>query len=261
MCQFCPPIAYVRLPMSNTCVLQEFSAIFIFMKNKKLFIVGIAISVVLIGFIAWYIRHDLKLAKNNLPQGKTQEVSQPKQTATVENSTNIENQPPSAEDVKIRMPDLDKEIVVNNKNISEEEKNRIIKNIKDIIAVLKGDYDRREDWLNLGIWRKNLGDYEGAEEAWKFVTFIRLNDPVAFNNLGDLYSQYLIDFSKAEKNYLKAIAIAPSQAFFYVKMHEFYRYFVKKPDLALNILEKGVKATGDASLKEMIEQYRLEMSQ
>ena len=36
---------------------------------------------------------------------------------------------------------------------------------------------------------------------------------------------------------------------------EFYRYFVKKPDLALDILEKGVKATNDPALKSFLEQY------
>ncbi len=111
----------------------------------------------------------------------------------------------------------------------------------------------------MGIWRKTIGDYEGAREAWEFVTLIRPNDPVAFHNLGDLYAQYIIDFSKAENNYLAAIARAPETTFYYVKLYEFYRYFVRKPDSAENILIQGIKATNDPDLKTILEDFRKEI--
>jgi len=229
------------------------------MQNKKL-IIGIAFFLIIAGFAGWYIYRDLKFASEDVKH-QVSNISQ-EQGTTTENSANTETDLPTAEQAKIKMPDLDREIIINDKSILEEEKNRAIKNITDIIALLKDDYDRREEWLNLGIWRKNLGDYEGAEEAWEFVIFIRPNDPVAFHNLGDLYSQYLIDFTKAEKYYLLAIENDPGHnPFFYIKLHEFYRYFVKKQDLAESILEKGIKATNDPSLKSLLEQYRLEMSQ
>ncbi len=228
------------------------------MKSKKV-IIGIAIFAVFAGFAGWYIYRDLKLTHNNSSQ-EGQENLQPNQGANANSSVNAgistETGQPTVEEAKIKMPDLNKEIVINDKTLLEEEKSRITKKIQEIIAILKEDYDRREEWLNLGILRKNLGDYEGAKEAWEFVVFIRPNDPVAFNNLGDLYSQYLIDFIKAEKYYLTAIEKDPKQPFFYAKLYEFYRYFVKKSDLALGILEKGVDATGDISLKETLEQYR-----
>ena len=128
-----------------------------------------------------------------------------------------------------------------------------------ITATLKADYDRREDWLNLGIWRKTIGDYEGAREAWEFVILIRPNDAVSYHNLGDLYSYNLIDFPKAEKYYLAAIAKEPAAAFFYIKLHEFYRYFLKRPDLAEDILVKAVKAIGDPNIQTYLDNYRKEI--
>ncbi len=209
------------------------------MENKKNFIIFavIFLAVIIAGFGGWYIYRDLKkpVLENNQPVTDDKTLSQ--------------------EETKKQMPDLDGEIVVKG-NVSEETKNLAIEKIKEIIAQLKTDYDRREEWLNLGIWRKALGDYEGAEQAWKFVTLIRPNDPVAFHNLGDLYSQYLVDFPKAEKNYLIAIEKDPGTAFFYMKLHEFYRYFMKKPDLAENILVQGIKATNDSTLKTILEAYR-----
>lgn len=212
------------------------------MENKKIFIVSalIFIAIVIAGLGGWYIYRDLKkpVLENEQPI--------------------VNNKTPNSEEIKKQMPDLDREIIIKG-IVNEEIKNTAIKKIKEITAQLKENYDRREEWLNLGIWRKTLGDYEGAEQAWKFVTLIRPNDPVAFHNLGDLYSQYLVDFPKAEKNYLTAIEKDSKTAFYYIKLYEFYRYFVKKPDLAENILVQGIKqATEKSTLKAILEAYRKE---
>ncbi len=245
----------VRSRTSFTSRLGLYGAVFFcynlfVMETKKNFIIFAIIFIFVAGFGGWYIYHDLK-------GPDLAEVAPPPVGGGATSAINTS--PPSnisPEEIKKRMPDLDKEIVVKG-DISEETKNTAIKEIKEIIAQLKTDYDRREEWLNLGIWRKTLGDYEGAKEAWEFVTLIRPTDAVAFHNLGDLYSQYLIDFPKAEQYYLTAIAKEPGTPFYYMKLHEFYRYFVKKLDLAENILAQGIKATnGDSALKDMLEAYQ-----
>lgn len=215
-----------------------FSFVIIFyMEKRKIFIISaiIFIAVIIAGFGGWYIYRDLKKPSSPLPPAQLSE-----------------------DDIKKQMPDLDREIIIKG-NINEEAKNTAIEKIKEITAQLKEDYDRREEWLNLGIWRKTLGDYEGTEQAWKFVTLIRPNDPVAYHNLGDLYSQFLIDFPKAEKYYLLAIEKGPTTDFFYIKLHEFYRYFIKRPDLAENILVQGIKqATEKLTIEAILEAYRKE---
>ncbi len=226
------------------------------MRNKKL-IIAVAVFVVIAGFSGWFIYRDLK---------KTQENGSPAPTAPAANEVNFEEQQAAAlkrqEEIKKQMPDLDRKIVVT-ENLSTEVRLRAINDIGATVAILKEDYDRREEWLNLGLVYKLIGDYEGAKQAWEFTTLIRPEDPVAYHNLGDLYSQYLPDFSKAEKNYLEAIEKDTGhQAFFYVKLFEFYRYYSKKPDLAEKTLVEALKTnTNDAYLKSLLDEYRKEKSQ
>jgi len=230
------------------------------METKKNFIIFAIIFVLIAGFGGWYIYHDLRGPQKEKEMTESAKVG-PSQGENVNVNVGVEPTPVklSSEEIKKQMPDLNKEIVIG-ANISEQTKNAAIEKIKEITAQLKKDYDRREEWLNLGIWRKTIGDYEGAKEAWEFVTLIRPTDAVAFHNLGDLYSQYLIDFPKAEQYYLAAIAKEPGTPFYYVKLHEFYRYFVKKLDLAENILVQGIKATGgDSALKNILEAYRKDL--
>lgn len=224
------------------------------MKNKKIIIILAIIFIAIAGFSAWYIYRDLKTTN--------QESSKVRPLENLENNQiSPEEQQAAAarkeEEIKKQMPDLDKEIVVK-VNLSEEQKNRAISEIKIITAVLKTDYDRLEDWLNLGLWRKTIGDYEGAAQAWKFTAIIRPNNPVAFHNLGDLYSQFLPDFPEAEKYYLAAIEKDTAHgAFFYSKLYEFYLYYYKKPDLAEKTLLDGLKNNPtNAYLQSLLDGFR-----
>ncbi|MDP2933615.1 MAG: hypothetical protein Q8N81_05820 [bacterium] len=224
------------------------------MKSKKL-IIGIIIFVIIAGFSGWFIYRDLKHAKESPKVGPLENKTETPAAAS---------SAPSADntgEIKKQMPDLDREIIIK-ENLSEESKNRAISEIKIIIATLKADYDQREEWLNLGIWRKTIGDYEGAAEAWKFATIIRPNDPVAFHNLGELYWLHIPNFPLSEKYFLKAIEIGPKNSLFYLKLHELYRYSYKeKVGLADDILVQGIKATDDPGLKRELEDYRKEMGQ
>lgn len=206
------------------------------------FLIGIAIFLFAVGLSGWFIYRDY--VKHQVSNKVFNKVSNNEEQANGGQSSVISDSN-IVEEIKKQMPDLDRKIVVT-ENLSTEVRLRAINDIGTIVAKLKEDYDRREEWLNLGIWRKTIGDYEGAAEAWKFATIIRPNDPVAFHNLGDLYSQYLPDFPKAEKYYLTAIEKDTShQPFFYVKLYEFYLYYYKKPDLAEKILLDALKTNPD----------------
>lgn len=226
--------------------------LFFNMQNKKNIIIFAAIFVAIIGFSAWLIYRDLKFT-NQESALINNKKPQPAESTTVVDS----------EEIRKQMPNLDREIVIKDNTLSEESKDRATSEIKKITETLKADYDRREEWLNLGLWRKTIGDYEGAEQAWLFVTVIRPDDPVAFHNLGDLYAQYLPDFPKAEKNYLAAIEKDTSHnPFYYVKLYEFYRYFSKKSDLAEKILFEALKTNpGDEYLKGILDDLRQSKSQ
>ncbi len=224
------------------------------MKNKKL-IIGIAIFVVIAAAASWFIYRDLKHAKEvGLPEGSPTSNSE---TPAASSTPFIDN----TEEIKKQMPDLDKEIIIK-ENLSAEVRLRAITDLKDTVARLKEDYDRLEDWLNLGLERSLLGDYEGAGQAWEFATIIRPNDPVAYHNLGELYWLHTPNFPLSEKYFLKAIEIGPKNSLFYYKLYQLYRYSYKeKAGLADDILEQGIKATDDPGLKKELEDYRKEMGQ
>ena len=218
------------------------------MKNKKL-IIGVAVFAVITGLSGWYIYRDLKHAKEvGLPSVTEGSPTSFKEQTTATNTSFV-----NTEEIKKQMPDLNRKIVVI-ENLSTEVRLKAINDIGATVAVLKEDYDRREEWLNLGLVYKLIGDYERAREAWEFTTIIRPDDPVAYHNLGDLYSQYLSDFPKAEKNYLTAIEKDTThQVFFYVKLYEFYLYYYKKPDLAEKTLVQALQTNpNDVYLKSLL---------
>ncbi len=220
------------------------------MKNKKL-IVGIAGFIILAGFAGWYFYRDwANNHRQNEPVG--QNTANPGENPQAENKSDSGL---TKEELLKRMPNLDKEVVIQ-EEMSNESKLRLITEIKSAVAVLKEDYDRLEGWLNLGIYRKQAGDYEGAKEAWEFATLIRPKNPIAFHNLGDLYWMYLKNYPLAETYFKKAIEIDPKIPLFYSKLHELYRYSYKeKADLADDILRQGIKATDDPVLKEMLDNF------
>ncbi len=230
------------------------------MANRKKLIILIAIIVVIFG-LGLYIYRDYVDVGHS--------VSNSVSNNSTENDSPLDGEPFSVsskskndEEIKKQMPNLAREIVFQG-DFTEEQKNRAIAEIKMIKADLKANYDQLEDWLTLGIWRKTIGDYEGAAEAWKFATVIRPKDSVAFHNLGDLYSQYLPDFPKAEQYYLTALEKDTGHnAFFFIKLYEFYRYYYKKLDLAEKTLIDAIKANpGDEQLKAVLDDFRKETKQ
>ena len=225
------------------------------MTNRKKLIIFIVILLVISG-LGSYIYYDYVGNVGNRVSNKS-----------TENNSSLTSEPatggtptPNLEEIKKQIPNLDRAIVFKG-DLTEEQKNRAIAEIKMITAALKADYDKLAEWLTLGIWRKTIGDYEGAAEAWKFATIIRSKDPVAFHNLGDLYSQYFPDYPKAEQYYLSAIEKDTGHnPFFFIKLYEFYRYYYKKLDLAEKTLLDAIKANpGDEQLKAILDDLRKEV--
>ena len=75
--------------------------------------------------------------------------------------------------------------------------------IQDLSSQLKKDSDNLENWLVLGVYRKIIGDYEGAKEVWEYAGAVRPQNSVSFNNLGELYAYYLKNNKKPKKITLK----------------------------------------------------------
>ena len=159
--------------------------------------------------------------------------------------------------INVPLPDLNKEIKIT-AEMSDDAKKIATAKIQDLSNQLKKDSDNLENWLVLGVYRKTIGDYEGAKEVWEYVTVITPQNVIALNNLGDLYAYYLKDIPKAEEYFLQAIRIEPSNIYLYFKIVEFYRDIAKDLVKARTLLEKGITANPSTSsdLKNLLENLK-----
>ena len=93
--------------------------------------------------------------------------------------------------------------------------------------------------------RKIGGDYEGARQAWEYVTKAGQEEirGIAHGNLGDLYMNFLKDYPKAEANYLEAIKINPAFIDYYRTLATLYTHLYKTgTSAAADIIKQGLKA-------------------
>jgi tetratricopeptide (TPR) repeat protein len=146
----------------------------------------------------------------------------------------------------LNLPDLDRPIHIT-ANLPEDAKKIALEKIKDLSDKLKENPDLFNYWLELGVYRKMINDYEGAKEAWEYAGVIRPKNSISFNNLGDLYGYYLKDQKKAEDNFLRAVENGTDKIFIYRNLYEFYRYVLKDNEKSRQILEKGIRLNPDTS--------------
>lgn len=101
--------------------------------------------------------------------------------------------------------------------------------------------------IQLGTERKAVGDYEGAARAWIEAGNTFPSNVVSFNNLGDLYLNFIKDYPKAETAYLKVIQNDPRQINAYRQLVDIYTWTTLKSDTNKeNILTQGITANPQA---------------
>lgn len=127
--------------------------------------------------------------------------------------------------------------------------------INAAVALLKKDPRQYGEWLNLGILRNGIDDWEGARQIWEFLTTMRPEQPAPFANLANLYAFSLKDLVRAEANLKKAIEKGPKEASAYRLGYEIYRFVLKDDARAREILEQGIKETDSRDLKYLRDHY------
>lgn len=217
------------------------------MNNKKIVISAIILVIVFAAVFFIYkdffgarkqntdeeVLTEIENAENleNLPEQQKQNNSETSQNGNLSISTIIP---------KEKIPDLSKPIVIKT-NLPEYVKKETIEKINALSNSLKKDYDSLEEWLEIGLLRKLIGDYDGARDAWEFAALIRPKDPVSRHNLGFIYWQNFKDYKKAEENYLKAIENNSRDIGAYIDLSNVYYFSLKDTARAKEILDKGLK--------------------
>ncbi len=187
----------------------------------------IFLLLVVVAGTAWFILKDFQSAKPS----ETSESNAPEEFVVPVSGIQA--------DTAI-LPDLDRPIVVS-ADLSAASEKKFTEGIKKVSEELKNNPDVLDGWLILGLYRREIGDAEGAAQAWKYLAMIRPNDARVFNNLAILYSHELNDFQKAEEWYNKGIKADPKAVFIYPALAEFYQYFTKEIEKVDDVFLLGLK--------------------
>lgn len=140
----------------------------------------------------------------------------------------------------IPVPDLDRPVIFPG-GYSVEDAKEITGQVAILAGALKVDSNRFNEWLDLGMLRKSIEDYEGAREAWEYASAIRPGNSLSFVNLGMLYGYYLREPLKAEANLLHAIENEPRFLDFYARMADFYIEVMKDKGKAADFLDRAIE--------------------
>ncbi|MDE2001730.1 MAG: tetratricopeptide repeat protein [Patescibacteria group bacterium] len=126
---------------------------------------------------------------------------------------------------------------------SDADKTLAEQKIKDASDMLRANYNYANPWYDIGAYRKMVGDFQGAIDAWSFVERIRPDDYIAPNNLGDLYAFTLHDYANGEAEFLKSIANEPTNVNAYMQLVTIYEHLdTAKAGQVPALLKKGLAA-------------------
>ena len=208
-----------------------FAIIWRMQTNSKNIIVS-ALSVVLLVAAVFFVYKDSR-------GGKTDQftVSQISTSTELKIDTNKDKSAALAPAI----PDLNRLVIAG--SVSADLRNQITVQIKETSDILKNNPQFFDGWISLGSLRKIAGDYEGAKEAWEYVSAISPLNHVSFGNLGDLYHYYLKDYPRAEKNLLTAVKNNPNSIVGYRNLYNLYtESYKEKISEAPKVLESGLKS-------------------
>lgn len=141
---------------------------------------------------------------------------------------------------KLNLNTLNKKLIFPSNSPAEINKKYEI-DVGKIVSILEEKPENFDKWIELGIYRKNINDYEGAMEAWVNATIIQPGNALPESNIGNLLGYYMKDPVNAEKHYLRSIELEPNVGFWYYQTFMFYKEVVKDEEKGKAIIEKGVK--------------------
>ncbi|OGF83063.1 hypothetical protein A3B18_02635 [Candidatus Giovannonibacteria bacterium RIFCSPLOWO2_01_FULL_46_13] len=204
--------------------------------SNKFFIYSLVIGLILLG--GFYVWFDLKYSAN-VPQMANNTASTTEENGNGAEISLIPNRP---------VPDLPWPVEIH-AEVSEEAKKMLLENIEILTMSLRKDPQQYSYWMDLALFRKQAGDFNGARIAWEYASEMRPDDFIPRHNLGDLYTYDIVNLTKAEEYYKEAIKRQPTEIMVYQKLYEMYRFKMKNDAKARAILEEGIAKNPQDSLR------------
>lgn len=162
----------------------------------------------------------------------------------------IEQVPIENDTPKIPVPDLNRPVTFDTKLVfTDEVKSMITSKIIGLQSQIKADSSKLLPWIDLGMYQKMAGDYEGAKISWEYVSKRAPTDFISRGNLGFLFAYHLKNNAMAEMYYKEAISKDPKQTYLYIQLAEVYRDVFGDVSKAKGIIDQGLKVMpGDLAL-------------
>lgn len=208
-------------------------------------IVVVLIAVVLVGYYIYTGSTSLPSIEDNEQIIETNDVNVGVEGDNTETDYNVDvslgGTPTSGVVEVIDIPDLNRpvEFFI---ELPQELKDLYKSRIEKLTQELVFDSSAVGNWIDLGVQRKGIGDYEGAREIWEYTSIVSPQNNVSFFNLGDLYHFYLKDYVAAEKNLLTAKNNNKSYIPTYRALYDLYTLSYKlETNAAENILREGLE--------------------
>ncbi|MEP7103274.1 MAG: tetratricopeptide repeat protein [Candidatus Dojkabacteria bacterium] len=112
--------------------------------------------------------------------------------------------------------------------------------IPQLKSQLQGDPNNSQILKDLAIAQYATGDIEGAKATYLLVTQSVANDPVIYNNLGNIYRDSG-EYQKAVDSYQKSIDLDNKQTSAYTNLANLYAYSLNEVDLSIGVYNEAIK--------------------
>lgn len=141
------------------------------------------------------------------------------------------------------IPDLDRVIIKSplSVNVTEKDVESASVKVKELQTILKNNPNNFAVWLDLAMYQKLGGDYDGAIISWEYASRLNPKDYVSIANIGNLYAYYIKDNTKAILYYERAISKSPYQVYLYTQLAGIYLDIMNNKAKAMEVIDKGLK--------------------
>lgn len=136
-------------------------------------------------------------------------------------------------------------LTVMSDDVTQEQEAKLRETLLTLKQAIENNPDFVNFWFDVGLIKKQVGDYRGAEAAWVKAGEIRPANSTSFGNLADLYANFLHEYDKAEEAYKTAISNSAGEA----KNILFYRHYAEFAFNRLSDAEKTVSILLEAAEK------------
>ncbi|MDO8669424.1 MAG: tetratricopeptide repeat protein [Candidatus Buchananbacteria bacterium] len=99
--------------------------------------------------------------------------------------------------------------------------------------------------MSIGMIKYTVSDYDGARDAWLYVSQVRPQNSPAYYNLGNLYADIYKDCANAEKYFKMAIENDPNEISYLRNVFDLYNTKCPDKSKAEEILKKALTIKAD----------------